>query len=106
MDEAGITKLTKFIRSGAARNPAQARTFLEAEVAPYFDFNYMALWAAGPARRTMTAGQRAQLQDRITPAFMTSSFGVRFLVYRNVNHVTYVDNYAFASKNTAYLCQQ
>ena len=70
--KAGITKLTKFIRSGGAQNPAQARTFLEAEVAPYFDFNYMARWAAGPAWRTMTAEQRIHLQDKITRAFMTT----------------------------------
>jgi phospholipid transport system substrate-binding protein len=70
--KAGITKLTKFIRSGGAKNPAQARTFLEAEVAPYFDFNYMARWAAGPAWRTMTVEQRSRLQDRITQAFMTT----------------------------------
>lgn len=70
--KAGITKLTKFIRSGGAQNPAQARTFLEAEVAPYFDFNYMARWAAGPAWRTMTAEQRSHLQDKITQAFMTT----------------------------------
>ena len=70
--KAGITKLTKFIRSGGAQNPAQARTFLEAEVVPYFDFNYMARWAAGPAWRTMTAEQRIHLQDKITQAFMTT----------------------------------
>jgi phospholipid transport system substrate-binding protein len=68
----GITKLTEFIRSGGAQNPAQARIFLEAEVAPYFDFNYMARWAAGPAWRTMTAKQRSHLQAQITQAFMTT----------------------------------
>ena len=70
--KAGITKLTNFIRSGGAQNPAQAKTFLEAEVAPYFDFNYMARWAAGPAWRTMTAAQRSHLQDKISLAFMTT----------------------------------
>ena len=43
----GINKLTAFIRNGGAQNPEQARTFLETEVAPYFDFNYMTRWAAG-----------------------------------------------------------
>ena len=70
--KAGITKLTKFIRSGGTQNPAQARTFLEAEVAPYFDFNYMARWAAGPAWRTMTDAQRSHLQEKIAQAFMTT----------------------------------
>jgi phospholipid transport system substrate-binding protein len=68
----GINKLTSFIQSGGAQNPAQARIFLEAEVAPYFDFNYMARWAAGPAWRTMTAQQRARLQEKIAQAFLTT----------------------------------
>jgi len=68
----GITKLTKFIQSGGAKNPVQARTFLEADVAPYFDFNYMARWAAGPAWRSMTAEQRTGLQEKISQAFMTT----------------------------------
>lgn len=70
--KAGITKLTTFIRGGGAQNPEQARTFLESEVAPYFDFNYMTRWAAGPAWRTMTPGQRAGMQEQITQAFMTT----------------------------------
>lgn len=71
----GITKLTDFIRSGAAKDPIKARTFLETEVAPYFDFNYMARWSAGPAWRTMTAEQRKTLQNRITQSFMTTLAG-------------------------------
>ncbi|MGB5180159.1 MAG: ABC transporter substrate-binding protein [Gammaproteobacteria bacterium] len=68
----GINKLTTFIRNGGAQNPEQARIFLESDVAPYFDFNYMARWAAGPAWRTMNPEQRARLQDKITLAFMTT----------------------------------
>jgi phospholipid transport system substrate-binding protein len=68
----GITELTSFIRNGGAENPAQARIFLETEVAPYFDFNYMARWAAGPAWPRMTAGQRSRLQGKISQAFMTT----------------------------------
>ena len=70
--KAGINKLTTFIRSGGAQNSEQARTFLESEVAPYFDFNYMTRWAAGPAWRTMSPAQRANMQERITQAFMTT----------------------------------
>jgi len=70
--KAGITKLTKFIRSGGAQDRAQAMTFLEAEVAPYFDFAYMTRWAAGPAWRTMSPEQRANMQSQLTKAFMTT----------------------------------
>jgi phospholipid transport system substrate-binding protein len=70
--KAGINKLTTFIRNGGAQNPEQARTFLEAEVAPYFDFNYMARWSAGPAWRTMSPEQRAIMQEQLTQAFMNT----------------------------------
>jgi len=70
--KSGITKLTTFIQSGGAQNQAQARTFLEAEVAPYFDFAYMTRWAAGPAWRHMSPEQRASMQNQLTKAFMTT----------------------------------
>jgi phospholipid transport system substrate-binding protein len=70
--KAGITKLTTFIQSGGALDRAQARTFLEVEVAPYFDFAYMTRWAAGPAWRNMSPEQRASMQGQLTKAFMTT----------------------------------
>jgi len=68
----GITKLTNFIQNGGALDPAQARVFLEVEVAPYFDFAYMTRWAAGPAWRNMSPEQRASMQNQLTKAFMTT----------------------------------
>ena len=70
--KSGITKLTSFIQSGGALDRAQARTFLEAEVAPYFDFAYMTRWAAGPAWRNMSPEQRTSMQSQLTKAFMTT----------------------------------
>jgi len=70
--KAGITKLTSFIRSGGAQDRAKARTFLETDVAPYFDFEYMTRWAAGPAWRNMSPEQRASMQRQLTNAFMTT----------------------------------
>jgi phospholipid transport system substrate-binding protein len=70
--KSGISKLTTFIQSGGALDPGQARTFLEAEVAPYFDFAYMTRWAAGPAWRDMSPEQRASMQSQLTKAFMTT----------------------------------
>jgi phospholipid transport system substrate-binding protein len=46
--------------------------FLETEVAPYFDFEYMTRWAAGPAWRTMSPEQRDSMQSQLTTAFMTT----------------------------------
>lgn len=68
----GIEKLTRFIRSGQARDKATAMAFLETEVAPYFDFKYMTRWAAGPAWRSMSPEQRARMQSKLTNAFMTT----------------------------------
>ena len=70
--KSGITRLTTFIQSGGALNRAQARTFLEVEVAPYFDFAYMTRWAAGPAWRNMSPKQRTSMQSQLTKAFMTT----------------------------------
>jgi phospholipid transport system substrate-binding protein len=70
--KSGITKLTTFIQGGGAQNRAQARMFLETEVAPYFDFAYMTRWAAGPAWRSMSPEQRASMQNQLTKAFMTT----------------------------------
>jgi phospholipid transport system substrate-binding protein len=70
--KSGISKLTTFIQRGGTQNRAKAMTFLETEVAPYFDFAYMTRWAAGPAWRTMSPKQRANMQTRLTNAFMTT----------------------------------
>jgi phospholipid transport system substrate-binding protein len=70
--KSGISKLTAFIQRGGTQNRAKAMTFLETEVAPYFDFAYMTRWAAGPAWRTMSPKQRANMQTRLTNAFMTT----------------------------------
>ena len=68
----GVNKLTRFIRSGAAQDRAKAMAFLETDVAPYFDFEYMTRWAAGPAWRNMSPEQRASMQSQLTNAFMTT----------------------------------
>ena len=62
----GVEKLTRFIRSGQAQDRVKAMSFLETEVAPYFDFEYMTRWAAGPAWRSMSPEQRARMQSKLT----------------------------------------
>jgi len=68
----GVEKLTRFIRSGQAQDRVKAMSFLETEVAPYFDFEYMTRWAAGPTWRSMSPEQRARMQSKLTNAFMTT----------------------------------
>jgi len=70
--KAGITKLTKFIKSGAAKDNARAMQFIQTQIAPYFDFEYMTRWSAGPAWRRMSAEQRATMQQQLTISFLNT----------------------------------
>ena len=68
----GIGKLQRFIKSGQAQNHAQALAFMATEIEPYFDFEYMTRWAAGPAWRRMSPQQRATVEDQLKNAFMNT----------------------------------
>ncbi|MEZ5541357.1 MAG: ABC transporter substrate-binding protein [Pseudomonadota bacterium] len=70
--KAGVNKLTKFIRSGRAEDREQALAFMTTEVEPYFDFEYMTRWAAGPAWQQMSPQQRAFMQDQLKKSFMNT----------------------------------
>ncbi|MEW8505540.1 MAG: ABC transporter substrate-binding protein [Candidatus Thiodiazotropha sp.] len=61
----GMTKLLKYLRSNENPQKQQISAFLEREVAPYFDFVYMATWAAGPMNRRMNEQQRMQLAQTV-----------------------------------------
>ncbi|MGB5261271.1 MAG: ABC transporter substrate-binding protein [Gammaproteobacteria bacterium] len=66
----GISKLQRFIKSGRAQNREQALAFMATEIEPYFDFEYMTRWAAGPAWRRMSPQQRARVQRELKQSFM------------------------------------
>lgn len=70
--KAGINKLTRFIKSGAAKDSAKAMQFIQTQIAPYFDFEYMTRWAAGPAWRRMSPEQRATMQQQLTTSFLNT----------------------------------
>lgn len=61
----GMTKLLRYLRTNENPQPRQISAFLEREVAPHFDFAYMATWAAGPMSRQMNEQQRLQLAQTI-----------------------------------------
>jgi phospholipid transport system substrate-binding protein len=61
----GMTKLLKFVRRSKPRDPQQVAAFLESEIAPYFDFDYMGDWAAGSMKRHMTDQQIHELGLRV-----------------------------------------
>jgi phospholipid transport system substrate-binding protein len=68
----GISTLTAFLKSGGAQDRHQAMAFLKTEIAPFFDFEYMTRWAAGPAWRRMTPEQKTMMQEQLTSSFMTT----------------------------------
>ena len=61
----GMTKLLRFLRQSENPDPQMIAAFLENEIAPYFDFEYMATWAAGPMNRQMNDQQRAELAQKV-----------------------------------------
>lgn len=70
--KAGVAKLTNFIKSGRAEDRDQALAFMTTEIEPYFDFEYMTRWAAGPAWQQMSPQQRAFMQDQLKKSFMNT----------------------------------
>ena len=78
----GIGKLQRFIKSGRAQNRQQALAFMTTEIEPYFDFEYMTRWAAGPAWRRMSPQQRATAEDKLKTAFM-NTLAEKLVTYSN-----------------------
>ena len=80
--KAGVTKLTDFIKSGRAKDREQALAFMATEIEPYFDFNYMTRWAAGPAWRRMSPQQRATMEQKLKTSFM-DTLAKKLVTYSN-----------------------
>ena len=55
---------------GGFRGPAALRAFIEREIAPLFDFDYMGQWAAGALARRMTETQMAGFNARLRELFL------------------------------------
>jgi len=79
----GIGKLRRFIKSGRAQHHEQTQTFMTTEIEPYFDFEYMTRWAAGPAWRRMSPQQRARAQDNKLKKAFTNTLVQKLVTYGN-----------------------
>lgn len=77
----GVGKLTAFVREGGTRDKESSVAFLQEEIAPYFDFDYMTQWAAGPAYKHMNSAQRTALKDKLAGSFL-STLAQRLTTYR------------------------
>jgi phospholipid transport system substrate-binding protein len=78
----GMTKLLKFMRQSDKPSQQMIAAFLQREIAPYFDFKYMAGWVAGPMNRQMNDQQRAELAANIEQMLLTT-LTERLVGYQN-----------------------
>jgi len=79
--EEGMERLLERLRSKDL-NTDLLRNYLDNEVAPYFDFDYMAKSAAGNMYRHMSEGQRIRMAKRIKQQFL-STMVQRLISYNN-----------------------
>ena len=69
----GLKKLLAFAGSGRQAGRPQIEAFLEREIVPYFDFAYMARWAAGERMWQRMGEQRqAELEAHIKQDFLAT----------------------------------
>ncbi|MGB1108874.1 MAG: MlaC/ttg2D family ABC transporter substrate-binding protein [Gammaproteobacteria bacterium] len=68
----GIAKLQAFMRSAGGTANADSLRFVEQTIAPYFDFEYMAKWAAGPRWRYLSHHQQAEMSATVRRLFLAA----------------------------------
>jgi phospholipid transport system substrate-binding protein len=78
----GVNKLLNFMRQSERPNPDLIMAYLDKEIAPYFDFAYMAKWAAGPRYRSLNVQQRDMLAERIK-SMLLATLSQRLISYAN-----------------------
>jgi phospholipid transport system substrate-binding protein len=66
----GMDKLLGFLARDEVPNRLQVAAFLDREIAPYFDFEYMAKWVAGPASEGMSAEDRKAMAAHLEADFL------------------------------------
>ena len=68
----GVDRLSGFLMGAQNASPQAIRAFLDHEIAPNFDFAYMARWAAGPMYRRLSAAQRARMTSLLKDLFLSA----------------------------------
>ncbi len=68
----GIDKLLAFLHQEERPDAKALSSFLEQDIAPYFDFRYMAQWAAGPSWEEMTEKQQSTLAASLEERFLAT----------------------------------
>ena len=67
----GIDRLKGFLSRGSA-SPAQIRLFLDEQISPYFDFDYMAKWAGAEIYRQMNDEQKRRFAQKLKGMFFSA----------------------------------
>ena len=68
----GVDRLSGFLMGAQNPSPEAIRGFLEREIAPHFDFTYMARWAAGPMYRRLSPAEHARLTEVLKNLFLSA----------------------------------
>ena len=66
----GINRLTGFLIGVKDASPEAVQEFVELELAGYFDFTYMARWAAGRFYRRLDDAQKAAMTAKMKDLFL------------------------------------
>ncbi len=66
----GMDKMLTFLGQDEKPNKLQVAAFLDGTIAPYFDFDYMAKWVAGPGYSSMSSEKRAALAASLEARFL------------------------------------
>ena len=66
----GMDRLAGFLMGSGDTDDTTVRRFVEAEIAPYFDFPYMAQWAAGPMHHRLDPAQRTAMTAKLRGLFL------------------------------------
>lgn len=71
----GMDKMLEFLGQEETPNKLQVAAFLDDQIAPYFDFDYMAKWVAGPRFARMSEEQRKALSAKLEANFLGALAG-------------------------------
>ena len=68
----GMDKMLAFLGQDEKPNKLQVAAFLDGTIAPYFDFDYMAKWVAGPGYAAMNKEQSEALAASLEARFLST----------------------------------
>jgi phospholipid transport system substrate-binding protein len=68
----GIDRLKGFLSRGGTPSQEEVLAFLDQEISPFFDFDYMARWAGGSLYTQMDEGERARFAGKLKGLFFSA----------------------------------